>query len=287
MADGKIWNQWNCSYLQASDVVGICDHTQTFPSLSAISHYHIAGQTLKRSEWWKHDWHGEWGRGKQWPENDVSKICIQNCIMTWIRVLSFCFSFREDSVNLTKDLNFFFQSLGSKFSKDCRSVPCLQQDWQRWQQRAAAEQRRSFHYPWDRCLTRRLLEWWREGHCWGYLTKWNCWMEWWTTGHWGCPGSTAVKTEQGKWQFGSLNFHLVYSPPKRKVSEQQQQEVCSGTPSILTATWSSDLPLQELAQRNHAAPAAKHSGSCTGCRAQSITGFQDVFIWAETSPHHC
>lgn len=182
MADGKIWNQWNCSYLQASDVVGICDHTQTFPSLSAISHYHIAGQTLKRSEWWKHDWHGEWGRGKQWPENDVSKICIQNCIMTWIRVLSFCFSFREDSVNLTKDLNFFFQSLGSKFSKDCRSVPCLQQDWQRGQQRAAAEQRRSFHYPWDRCLTRRLLEWWREGHCWGYLTKWNCWMEWWTTG---------------------------------------------------------------------------------------------------------
>lgn len=152
---------------------------------------------------------GEWGWGKQRPE-----ICIQNCIMTWIRVLSFCFSFREDSVNLTKDLNFFFQSLGSKFSKDCKSVPCLQQDWQRRQQRAVAEQQQSFHYPWDQCLTRHLLEWWREGHCWDYLTKWNCWMEWWTTGHWGCPGLTAVKTEQGK--FGSLNFYLVYSPPKEK-----------------------------------------------------------------------
>lgn len=30
-----------------SAVVGICDHTQTFSSLSAISHYHIVGQTLK------------------------------------------------------------------------------------------------------------------------------------------------------------------------------------------------------------------------------------------------
>lgn len=121
---------------------------------------------------------GEWGWGKQRPENDVSKICIQNCITTWIRVLSFYFNFREDSVNLTKDLNFFFQLLGSKFSKDCRSVPYLQQDWQQWQQRAAAEQRQSFHYPWDQCLTMCLLEWWREGHCWDYSTKWNCWMEW-------------------------------------------------------------------------------------------------------------
>lgn len=94
MADGKIWNQWNCSDLQASAVVGICDHTQTFSSLSAISHYHIAGQTSKRRNWWKHDFQG-WGGGEgsndqQQPENDVSKICIQNCIMTWIRVLSFC-----------------------------------------------------------------------------------------------------------------------------------------------------------------------------------------------------
>jgi len=86
---------------------------------------------------------------QQEPENDVSKICIQNCVMTWIRVLFLLpnFSFREDSVNWTKDLNFFFQLLGSKFSKDCRSVPCLQQDWQRWQQRVEEEQRRSFHYP--------------------------------------------------------------------------------------------------------------------------------------------
>lgn len=30
---------------------------------------------------------GDWGWGKQRPENDASKICIQNCIMTWIRVL--------------------------------------------------------------------------------------------------------------------------------------------------------------------------------------------------------
>lgn len=144
--------------------------------------------------------------------------------MTWIRVLSFYFSFHEDSVNLTKDLNFFFQLLGSKFSKDCRSVPCLQQDWQRWQQQGVAEQRRSFHYPWDQCLTRRLLEWWREGHCWDYLTKWNCWMEWWTTGHWGCPGLTAENTEQGKWQFGKPQFPPCLQPPKRKYPSSSNKE---------------------------------------------------------------
>lgn len=181
---------------------------------------------------------GEWGWGKQRPENDVSKICIQNCIMTRVRVFSFCFSFHEDSVNLTKDLNFFFQSLGSKFSKDCRSVPCLQQDWQRRRQRVAAEQRRSSHYPWDQCLARRLLEWWREGHCWDYLTKWNCWMEWWTTGHWGCPGLTAVKTEQGKWWFGKPQFPPSSPPKEKHLSSTIKKPALKPLP-ILTATQSS------------------------------------------------
>lgn len=146
---------------------------------------------------------GGGGGGKQWPAT-AWKWCFKNLHselyhdLDQSSFLLLSFSFREDSVNLTTDLNFFFQLLGSKFSKDCRSVPCLQQDWQRWQQRAEEEQRRSFHYPWDQCLTTRLLEWWREGCCWDYLTKWNCWMEWWTTGHLGCQGSTAVKTEPGK-----------------------------------------------------------------------------------------